>query len=94
MFLSHLKRPQNKIEHQPHLWVDVVWDEGKNDVVYTKERYQQQSGFSQSPTQEAKRRNYEVRENAVTKGCSFQSVKLQHFSFLSFNNVNCYSVTF
>lgn len=37
------------------MWMDVVRDEGKNDVVYAKERYQQQSGFSQSPKKEKRR---------------------------------------
>lgn len=40
-----LEGAQNQIEHHPQLWVDVVRDESKNDVVDPKERYQQQRGF-------------------------------------------------
>lgn len=39
----YLKGPENKIEHHPHLWVNVIGDESKNNVVYAKERNQQQS---------------------------------------------------
>ena len=45
----YLKGAQNEIEHHPDLRVDVVWNEGKKDVVDPKERNQQQCGFSQSP---------------------------------------------
>jgi len=36
------------------VWVDVVWDEGENDVVYAKQWYQQQSGFNQPPKKRKK----------------------------------------
>lgn len=53
----YLKWPQNQIEHHPHGRVDVVRNESKNDVVYPKERNEQQCGFGQSPEAEhAKRR--------------------------------------
>lgn len=64
----YLKWPQNKIEHHPHLWVNVIGDESKNNVVYAKERNQQQSWFSQSPKnmrweeKEVKRKLSRVRE--------------------------------
>lgn len=45
----HLKGAQDQVEHQPLLGLDVVRKEGKNNVVYAKEGYQQQGGFSQSP---------------------------------------------
>lgn len=47
--LPHLKRSQNQIKHQPLFGLDVVRKEGKNNVIYAKEGYQQQGGFSQSP---------------------------------------------
>lgn len=45
----YLKWPEDEIEHHPDLRVDVIRNEGKNDVVDPEERDQQQCGFSQSP---------------------------------------------
>lgn len=46
---KYLKRSHNQIKHQPLFGLDVVWKEGENNVIYAKEGYQQQGGFSQPP---------------------------------------------
>lgn len=66
----YLKWPENKIEHHPHLWVNVIGDESKNNVVYAKERNQQQSWFSQSP------KNMRWEEKKVKRKLMFSRVKV------------------
>lgn len=78
----YLKGPQNKIENHPNLVVDVVRDEGKNDVIYAKKRYQQQSGFSQSPEKSHKTKNRgNEKEKAWVPPCENLSSYTQRRAF-------------
>lgn len=66
--LPHLKGSQNQVKHQPLRGLDLVRKEGKNNVVYPKERNQQQGGFSQSPEgKEAGKRHQQIHSRTETK---------------------------
>lgn len=55
-FMCYLKWSKNKINHHPHVWMKVIRDEGKYDVVDAKERNQQQCRLSQSPETETEKK--------------------------------------
>lgn len=85
----YLKWSQNKIEHHPHSRMNVIRDEGKNDVIQAKERYQQQSGFSQSPVKEQKNEKVEWRlvfiavqhNRSRFQGCTLRSSALRTYEY-------------